>query len=126
VVSASTGTAYGGIRPAATTYLRGAVTLTEGLSIRATGRRLGVDKATVNPWLPLLGRHCQGVMNSFFRNLPLRACQLDELWTFIYRKEAHLTPLEKVAEVYGDAWVWIAFRPVYKRAKAAYNPKRQS
>src|SRR2546428_6369791 len=60
VVSASTGTAYGGIRTAATTYLRGAVALAEGLSLRATGRLLGVDKDTVNHWLPLLGRHCQG------------------------------------------------------------------
>jgi len=36
------------------------------------------------------------------------------LWTFIYKKERQLTPLEKLAEVYGDAWVWIAFSPVCK------------
>ncbi len=47
-------------------------------------------------------------MNYFFRNLHLHECQLDELWTFIHKKEGHLTPLEKLAEVYGDAWVWIA------------------
>jgi hypothetical protein len=63
-------------------------------------------------------------MNDFFRNLHLRECQLGELWTVIYKKEAHLTPLEKLAEVYGDTWLWIAFSPVYKRAKAASNPKR--
>jgi hypothetical protein len=33
---------------------------------------------------------------------------------FICKKEAHLTPLETLAEVYGDAWVWIAFSPIYK------------
>lgn len=43
-------------------------------------------------------------MNYFFRNLHLKECQLDELWTFIHKKEAHLTALEKLAEVYGDAW----------------------
>ena len=51
-------------------------------------------------------------MNYFFRNLHLHECQLDELWTFIHKKEDHLTSLEKLAEVYGDAWVWIAFSPV--------------
>jgi hypothetical protein len=110
-----TGTAYGGgIRPDLNTYLSGATALAEGLSMRATGRLVSVDKETVKHWLPVLGQHCQGVMNSFFRNLPLHECQLDELWTFIHKKEGHLTPLEKLAEVYGDAWVWIAFSPVYK------------
>ena len=42
-------------------------------------------------------------MNYFFRNLHLAECQLDELWTFIYKKEAHLTPVEKLQAVYGDA-----------------------
>jgi IS1 family transposase len=63
-------------------------------------------------------------MNYFFRNLPLRECQLDELWTFISKKEAQLTPLEKLAEVYGDAWVWIAVSPVYKLGPAWVVGKR--
>jgi transposase-like protein len=62
LVSARIGTAYVGIRTESTTYLCGAVALAEGMSIRATGRLLSVDKDTVNHWLPVLGRHCQGVM----------------------------------------------------------------
>ncbi len=114
VISASTGTAYAGIRTDWEIYRRGVKALAEGLSIRATGRLIEVDKDTVMHWLPLLGRHGQGVMSYFFRNLHLTECQLDELWTFIYKKEAQLTALEKLAEVYGDAWVWIAFSPVCK------------
>lgn len=124
LVSARTGTAYTGVRTELNTYLRGATALAEGLSIRATARLLGVDKDTVNHWLPGLGHHCQGVMNYFFRNLPLAECQLDELWTFIAKKEAQLTPLEKLAEVYGDAWVWIAFSPVCKLVPAWVVGKR--
>jgi IS1 family transposase/transposase-like protein len=124
LVSARTGTAYAGIRTEANTYLRGATALAEGMSIRATERLLGMDKDTVNHWLPVLGRHCQGVMNYFFRNLHLCGCQLDELWTFIYKKEAQVTPLEKLAAVYGDAWVWIAFSPVYKLVPAWVVGKR--
>ncbi len=82
LVSARTGTAYAGIRTDATTYLRGATALAEGMSIRATGRLLSVDKDTVNHWLPVLGAHCQHVMRYFFRHLHVLECQLDELWTF--------------------------------------------
>lgn len=124
LVSERTGTAYAGIRTDLGTYRKGATALAEGLSIRATGRLVEVDKDTVNHWLPILGSHCQGVMNYFFRNLHLKECQLDELWTFIYKKEAHLTPLEKLAEVYGDAWVWIAFSPVCKLVPAWVVGKR--
>jgi hypothetical protein len=63
-------------------------------------------------------------MHSFFRHLHLRECQLDELWTFVAKKEAHLTPLEKLATIYGDAWVWIAFSPVYKLVPAWVVGKR--
>ena len=76
IVSATTGMAYAGIRTDLTTYLRGATALAEGLSIHATGRLLGVDKDTANHWLPVLGQHCQSVMNYFFRNLHLLECQL--------------------------------------------------
>ena len=126
LISARTGTAYAGVRTELSTYRRGATALAEGLSIRSTSRLLSVDKDTVtrSEWLPVLGRHCQGVMNYFFRNLHLGECQLDELWTFIYKKEAHLTPLEKLTEVYGDAWVWIAFSPVCKLVPAWVVGKR--
>lgn len=124
LVSARAGTAYAGVRTDLRTYRHGATALAEGLSIRATGRLLSVDKDTVNHWLPTLGRHCQRVMNYFFRNLHLHECQLDELWTFIYKKEDRLTPLEKLAEVYGEAWVWIAFSPVYKLVPAWVVGKR--
>jgi len=79
---------------------------------------------SVNHWLPILGRHSQNVMNYFFRNLHLEECQLDELWTFIYKKEKQLTALEKLAEVYGDAWVWMAFSPVCKLVPAWVVGKR--
>ena len=49
---------------------------------------------------------------------------MDELWTFIYKKEAHLTALEQLGAVYGDAWVWIAFSPVCKLVPAWVVGKR--
>jgi len=94
------------------------------MSIRATGRLLSVDKDTVNHWLPVLGVHCQHVLRYFLRHLHVRECQLDELWTFIAKKEARLTSLEKLAAIAGDAWVWIAFSPVNKLVLAWVVGKR--
>jgi IS1 family transposase len=124
LVSARVGTAYAGIRTNEGTYQSGARHLAEGSSIRATGRLLNVDKDTVCHWLPRLGEHCSRVMSYFFRDLHLSECQLDELWTFIYKKEEQLTPLDELLGIYGDAWVWIAFSPVCKLVPAWVVGKR--
>lgn len=117
-MSARTGTAYAGVRTDWEIYRRGAKALAEGVSIRATGRLVEVDKDTIHQWLPGLGRPCRQVMNYFFRDLHLDECQLAELWTFSYKQEAQLSPLEKGPAIYGDAWVWLACSPVGKRVPA--------
>lgn len=114
LVSARAGTAYAGIRTDERTYRYGTTALAEGLALRAVGRLFGLDKDTLCGWLPVLSEHCDGVMSYLFRDLHLNECQLDELWTFIYKKEDHLDPLEQLLGIYGDAWVWIAFSPVFK------------
>ena len=113
-VSARTGTAYAGIRTSAPTFRQGVRQLAEGTSVRAVARNIECDKDTVRLWLPRVGRHSRRLLDYFFRHLHLTECQLDELWTFVYKKEKHLTALEKLAGHYGDAWVWIAFDPVHK------------
>jgi hypothetical protein len=39
---------------------------------------------------------------------------LDALWTFLAKQEARRTPLEKLAALAGDAWVWSACSPADK------------
>jgi IS1 family transposase len=124
LVFARTGTAYAGIRVDEAMYRMGAKLLAEGLAIRATARLLEVDKDTVCDWLPGLGQHCARVMVYHFRHLHLTECQLDELWTFVYKKEEHLDPIERLAGVYGDAWIWVAFAPVWKLVPAWVVGKR--
>jgi transposase-like protein len=124
LISARTGTAYAGIRTNELTYRYAVTALAEGLALRATGRMFGLDKDTLCGWLPQLGEHCEDVMNYFFRDLHLNECQLDELWTFIYKKEDQLEPIEQLLGVYGDAWVWIAFSPVFKIVPAWLVGKR--
>jgi IS1 family transposase len=98
--------------------------LAEGASLRATARIVERDKDTVCGWLPRLGRHCGRLLDYFFRDLHLSECQLDELWTFVYKKEDRLTALEKLAGRYGDTWIWTAFDPVCKVVPAWRVGKR--
>ncbi len=123
-VSTRTGTAYAGIRTAELTFRDGIRQLAEGASIRTVGRNIEVDKDTVCNWLPRVGRHCLHLIDYFFRHLHLTECQLDELWTFVYKKEEHLTAFEKLARRYGDTWIWTAFDPVHKLVPAWRIGKR--
>lgn len=94
VVEARAGTAYAEIRTDLEIYNLGAKLLAEGTSIRATARILNVDKDTVCAWVSRLGQHCANVATYHFRNLHIPECQLDELWTFVYKKEDELTFIE--------------------------------
>ena len=98
-MSARTGTAYAGIRTDEVTYRYAVTALAEGLALRAIGRMFGLDKDTLCGWLPRLGAHCESVMNYFFRDLHLNECQLDELWTLVYKKQDQLDPIEQLVSV---------------------------
>jgi IS1 family transposase/transposase-like protein len=124
LVSARAGTAYAGIRTPETIYRLGAKLLAEGMSIRAAARILEVDKDTVCQWVPRLGQHSMRLAAYYFRALHITECQLDELWTFVYKKEAQLDPVDQIVGLYGDAWVWIAFAPECKLVVAWVVGKR--
>jgi IS1 family transposase len=112
------------MRTDVTQYALGAKLLAEGLGVRATARIVEVDKDTTNQWLGYLGRHCAEIMAYHFRHLHLTECQVDELWTFVKKKEHQLTPLERMLALHGDRWVWIAFAPITKLVPAWVTGKR--
>ena len=124
VIEARAGTAYVGIRTDLQAYELGAKLMAEGMSMRATARILEVDKDSVCRWVVQLGGHCANVMAYYFRQLHVTECQLDELWTFVRKKEGQLSPLEQMMGVYGDAWIWVAFAPVSKMVPAWLAGKR--
>ena len=47
------------------------------------------------------------------------------MWTFVRKKEAQVTPLEQMLNLYGDTWVWIAFAPISKLVPAWVAGKRR-
>jgi IS1 family transposase len=58
------------------------------------------------------------------RDLHVIECQLDELWSFVHTKEHHLPFARLYDESYGDAWVWVAFAPVWRLVVAFVIGKR--
>jgi IS1 family transposase len=98
--------------------------LAEGNSLRGTGRIVEIDKDTVCDWLARAGRPCRAVPTSLFDTLHITECRVDELWSFVRKKEAHLTAAEKVLALYGDAWVWLACAPVWRLVAAFVVGKR--
>jgi transposase-like protein len=58
----------------------------EGNGVRATARMLELSKDGVNKIVIKAGEHCQMVLSSLLTSMHLEECQLDELWTFVQKK----------------------------------------
>jgi len=98
--------------------------LAEGVSLRSAARIIQIDKDTACAWLHRAAQHCRLVMLHLWHNLPVTECQLDELWSFVHTKEQNLYAAKLFCETYGDAWVWIAFAPVWRLVLAFVVGKR--
>jgi len=98
--------------------------LTECVGVRATARITNVDKKTVLRVLSRAAGHAVKISRSLLKNLKVTECQLDEMWSFIGKKEAHLEPIEKLEGILGDACIWIAFDPAHKVVIAHVIGKR--
>ena len=68
----------------------------EGVGVRATSRLLDINKDTVNRVILRAGEHCEIVLSNLLRSLKLKEAQLDELWTFV--KKRNLLTKKKLAE----------------------------
>ena len=98
--------------------------LAEGLGVRAVARIHSVKPDTVLDWLRKAGQHCEQVSEYMMQELELSQVQLDELWTFVRKKERMLSEWEKplvlrpkdvgLHSEYGDNWIWVAFDPAHK------------
>ena len=101
-----------------------ATSLAEGVGIRTTGRIQQVNEKTVLHVLERAGNHAKKVSHSILADLRVDECQLDEMWSFVGKKEKNLDLLEKMSSRLGDAWIWIAFDAVNKIVLAHVVGKR--
>ncbi len=81
--------------------------LCEGNSIRSTSRVTGCHKNTVAKVIFDFGNASQNFLDDVLQDLRLDHIEVDEIWTFVAKKQARLTVDEK-AERHdiGDIYVW--------------------
>jgi len=96
------------------TFYRIVKCLGEGNGIRKTARIMDVKPDTVMTVVRRMADHVNRIMKHFVHDLWPNEVQMDELWTFIHKKEGNLSELEALEREWGDAWVWVAFDPETK------------
>jgi IS1 family transposase len=79
--------------------------LTEGCSIRATERLTDVHRDTIMRLGVNVGIGCAKTHNRLMRNLYVSRCELDEAWSYIGKKRAHLKDTDPPE--FGDQYVFI-------------------
>ncbi len=80
--------------------------LVEGNSIRSVERMTGVHRDTIMRLLQSAGAGCQQLLDERMRSVPAKLIQVDEIWTYVQKKQKHVTPAEG-PEV-GDQYVFVA------------------
>jgi IS1 family transposase len=81
--------------------------LAEGNSIRSAERLTKVHRDTICRLVVRFGNGCKRLMDSHLRNLTLQHVEVDEIWTFVAKKQARLSPEEKaVCFDVGDVYLW--------------------
>lgn len=83
--------------------------LAEGNSIRSIERLTGVHRDTICRLVVRFGRGCQRLLDAQLRNLTLKHVEVDEIWTFVGKKQGRLTVEEKAGRYdVGDVYLWTA------------------
>ncbi len=97
--------------------------LVEGNSIRSTERMTETHRDTVCRLLVEVGEGCAKIMNERMRDLSCRRVQVDEIWSYVGKKQMHLKPGEDRSRL-GDMWTFVALDPDTKLVPAYRVGKR--
>ena len=87
--------------------------LVEGNSIRSTERMTGTHRDTICRLLVEVGEGCAKLMDEQMRELACRRIQVDEIWAYVGKKQAHLTREDDRSRL-GDMWTFVALDPESK------------
>lgn len=82
--------------------------LTEGNSLRTISRVSGVARNTISKLLLEAGEKARQILDSELMNLQCRFVQVDEIWTFVGKKQKECSEEEKKAGELGDQYVYLA------------------
>jgi len=81
--------------------------LVEGNSIRSIERMTGIHRDTIMRLGTRIGESCKSLMDSKMVDLPCKQIQVDEIWSFVGKKERRIGDKAERA-LYGDFWTWVA------------------
>lgn len=87
--------------------------LVEGNSIRSTERMTGTHRDTICRLLVEVGAGCAQLVDEQMHELPCRRIQVDEIWAYVGKKQAHLRPDDDRSRL-GDMWTFVALDPETK------------
>jgi transposase-like protein/IS1 family transposase len=80
--------------------------LLEGNSVSSVERITGVHHTTILKLLVIAGEKCERVMADTIRNVPVRDLELDELWSFLGKKQKRVRAEDD--QNLGDCYVFVA------------------
>ncbi len=79
--------------------------LLEGNSVSSVERATDVHHTTILKLLVLAGEKCERIMARKIRNVPVRDCECDELWSYIGKKQKRVRPDDD--QNLGDCYVFV-------------------
>ncbi|MGD0036884.1 MAG: IS1 family transposase [Bacteroidota bacterium] len=82
--------------------------LVEGLSIRSIERLTNTHRDTIMRLLVEAGTKAQDILDSQLVNLESKFIEVDEIWTFVGKKQRRLLPDERTNNDLGDQYVFVA------------------
>jgi IS1 family transposase len=88
--------------------------LVEGASIRSIERVTGVHRDTILRLLKDAGTVARDILDSQMVNLEVKYLQVDEIWSFVGKKQRALTSEERNNPELGDQYVFVALDPITK------------
>jgi len=96
--------------------------LVEGASIRSIERVTGVHRDTIMRLLKDAGEIALEVLDNQLVNLEVNSLEVDEIWTFVQKKQKNVTSED--SPLVGDAYVFVAIDPITKLIPAFALGKR--
>ncbi|MGI8962728.1 MAG: IS1 family transposase [Bryobacteraceae bacterium] len=82
--------------------------MVEGMSIRSIERLTEVHRDTIMRLLVLAGERCEILLGETVQNIRAKDVEVDEVWTYIRKKENKKTPEEADDAGIGDAYTFVA------------------
>ncbi len=96
--------------------------LVEGISLRAVSRTTETNRATVGKLALTVGQGCARLHDRLVRDVCPSALELDEIWTFITKKQARVREIDPPE--WGDQYTFVGFATASRLAVSYLVGKR--